>query len=252
MISSSLRCIQQFGAASLIEYGVIPKIAAVLLIIAISVIAIEHSLRLTVPKGFLKIPGPRGLPVVGQSFSVPVDNPQTQFLQWADKYGEIFQIQLGFQKWVFLNSAEAAKEVIDKQSASSSSRPPMPSADIISGHRRMLLMPYGERWRNLRGIIHTMFTPKASEVFKPSQEFESKQLLADIAATRDDESAFYQHIRRYSTSVILTSTYGFRVPVWVCGTLHYRAALSQAQHAIVSVEADYATRIARMCVRYMA
>lgn len=215
--------IEHLGAALIGRYGLSAQVALVLLIIALFAAAVDRFLRLSVPKGFSKIPGPRGLPIVGQSFSVPVHNPQTQFQKWAREYGEIFQIQLGFQNWVFLNSGEAAKEVIDKQSAVTSSRPPMPSAEIISGYRRMVLMPYGDRWRNLRGIIHTMFTPKASEVYKPSQEFEAKQMLVDLADSRDDETAFYQHVRRYSTSVILTSTYGFRTPAWVRKVLTFFA-----------------------------
>ena len=183
--------------------------------ILIVVFLVNRFLDLPIPKGFSAIPGPKGVPVLGHSFSIPVHNPQIQFKKWAREYGEIYQIQLGFQKWVFLNSGEAAKEIIDKQSALTSSRPPMPSADLVSGYRRMLLMPYGEKWRNLRSIIHSMFTPKASAAFKPSQEFEAKQLLVDMYKSKEDEGAFYQHVRRYSASVILTSTYGFRVPVWV-------------------------------------
>lgn len=213
MLSAFAPIVEQ--ATLLGQYGLWVKLATCLVLLSLFIVAIDRSLALKVPKGFSKIPGPPGLPIIGHSFSVPVDNPQIQFHQWVKQYGEIYQMQLGFQKWVFLNSGEAAKEVIDKQSALSSSRPPMPSADIVSGYRRMLLMPYGSKWRNLRGIIHTMFTPKASDVFKPSQEFEAKQLLVDMANSKEDESAFYQHIRRYTTSVILTSTYGFRVPVWV-------------------------------------
>jgi cytochrome P450 len=195
--------------------------------VLILILAIDRALTLPVPRGYSKIPGPKGLPVVGHTFSVPLDNPHIVFKKWARQYGEIYQIQLGFQKWIFLSSGEAAKELIDRQSALSSSRPPMPSADFVSGYRRMLIMPYGDKWRNLRSIIHTMFTPKASAVFKPSQEFEAKQLLADMFNSREDEGAFYQHVRRYTTSVILTSTYGFRVPVWVRRPLRFFEILSQ-------------------------
>jgi len=76
-------------------------------------------------------------------------------------------------------------------------------------------MSNGPLWRTLRSIVHTLLTPKSSEAFKPSQEFETKQLLVDLYNSREDEKAFYNHVRRYTTSVVLTSTYGFRVPNWV-------------------------------------
>lgn len=90
-------------------------------------------------------------------------------------------------------------------------------------------MDYGEKWRTLRGIIHGLLTPKASGLFKPSQEFESKQVLWDIYSSvnntkggekgrEEREMSFYNHVRRHSASVMLTMIYGTRVPKWVSFT----------------------------------
>ncbi|OBT52691.1 hypothetical protein VE04_06011, partial [Pseudogymnoascus sp. 24MN13] len=48
----------------------------------------------------------------------------------------------------------------------------------------------------------------------PSQEFEAKQLIYDILTDNKDEWSFYMHVRRYTTSVVMTSTYGRRVAEW--------------------------------------
>ena len=53
-----------------------------------------------------------------------------------------------------------------------------------------------------------------SATFKPSQLFESKQLTYDLLENNGDQTEFYTHTRRYATSVIMTSTYGRRVPTW--------------------------------------
>lgn len=47
--------------------------------------------------------------------------------------------------------------------------------------------------------------------FMPSQEFEVKQFLYELAFDNDDQSKFFQHVRRLSFSIIMTSTYGRRV-----------------------------------------
>lgn len=121
---------------------------------------------------------------------------------------------MGYENWVFLNSPEAVKEVLDKQSAITSGRAPMPVAsDLISGGMRFLLMGYTSEWRKLRTIVHKLLTPKVSDTFKPSQEFEAKQLIHDLYSDNRDEESFYMHVRRYTTSVVMTSTYGRRVPV---------------------------------------
>ncbi|KAF9871484.1 hypothetical protein CkaCkLH20_11131 [Colletotrichum karsti] len=139
--------------------------------------------------------------------------PQRQLQRWAAEHGELFQIKLGWENWVFVNSPEAVREIFDKQSAKTSGRMPMPViSDLLSGGNRLLLLTYGTKWRQLRAIVHKLLTPKASETYKPSQEFEAKQLIYDIATDNDGQERFYQHVRRYTTSVVLTSTYGQRVP----------------------------------------
>lgn len=52
--------------------------------------------------------------------------------------------------------------------------------------------------------------------FRPSQEFEAKQLIKDIYSENEDEKSFYSHVRRNTTSVVMTCTYGRRVPTWAC------------------------------------
>ncbi|KAL5322043.1 hypothetical protein ACEPPN_010011 [Leptodophora sp. 'Broadleaf-Isolate-01'] len=166
------------------------------------------------PNGLRRPPGPRGLPLIGNTLQLG-PQPQKQLKAWADKYGEIMQVQIGWENWVYLNSPAVVKEIIDKQSAITSSRAPMPVGnDIISGGMRFLFMGYTPTWRKLRAIVHKLLTPKVSDLYRPSQEFEAKQLLFDLLTDSANQEDFYMHVRRYTTSVVLTSTYGRRVPKW--------------------------------------
>lgn len=165
--------------------------------------------------GLSTIPGPKGLPLIGHTLQM-AESPHRYCQQWAAQYGEVFKVQLGWENWVFLNSPEAVKEIMDKQSAITSGRQPMPVLlDLISGGKRFLLMSYSPQWRKLRAIVHKLLTPKASAVFKPSQEFETKQLLSELLMDNENQEKFYLHVRRYTTSVVMTSTYGRRIPSWV-------------------------------------
>ncbi|KNG83645.1 putative O-methylsterigmatocystin oxidoreductase [Aspergillus nomiae NRRL 13137] len=121
------------------------------------------------------------------------------------------------QMGAYPQNPAAVKEIFDKQSQHSSSRAPSPVvSDFLSGGMRFLLMPYSFNWRTLRAIVHKLLTPKSSNTFMPSQEFEAKQLLWDILVDNENQEKFHMHIRRYTTSVVMTSTYGRRVPVWGC------------------------------------
>lgn len=112
---------------------------------------------------------------------------------------------------------------MDRNSAVTSSRKPSPMvSDIVSGGNRMLFMPYGtptsqkvltkgDDWRRIRQIIHGLLTPKQSDKFKPSQDLESKKYIYDILTDNEDNMKFYQHVRRYTSSVIMMATYAKRV-----------------------------------------
>ncbi|KAL3465207.1 cytochrome P450 [Aspergillus heterothallicus] len=161
-------------------------------------------------------PGLRHVPVAGTAAQLG-PYPQQKLRQWALEHGELFKVPLGREQWIYVNSPAAVKEIFDKQSQHSSSRAPSPVVlDLVSGGMRFLLMPYSPYWRKLRAIVHRLLTPKSSDTFKPSQEFEAKQLLWDILTDNENQENFYMHIRRYTTSVVMTSTYGRRVPVWDC------------------------------------
>ena len=76
-------------------------------------------------------------------------------------------------------------------------------------------MTYGPRWRHLRSLMHTMLTPKASQTFIPSQEFEIKQLLAEFGEdVNKNTDSTYVKVRRMTLSIMFVSAYGRRVPQW--------------------------------------
>ncbi|KAH8732630.1 cytochrome P450 76C3 [Phaeosphaeriaceae sp. PMI808] len=171
------------------------------------------------PPGTHRAPGPAGLPVLGNAHQLG-PQPHQQITAWAREYGELFKIRLGWNDWYMICSPEACKDILDKQSAHTSSRSPQPVAsDTLSGGMRFLFMPYGPEWRKLRAASHKLLTPNGSATFKPSQEFEAKMLLEEILKGRDEKKGndvSYMAIRRYTVSVIMTSTYGRRIPEWDC------------------------------------
>jgi cytochrome P450 len=173
-----------------------PFIIAISATISILYLSFSHYRSKRPPKGFRLVPGPKGLPLIGNTHQLKLQ-PQRQFHEWAKQYGELFQIQMGWENWVFLCSPESVKEILDKQSAVTSGRAPMPvGSDLISGGMRFLLMGYTPTWRKLRTIVHKLLTPKMSETFRPSQEFEAKQLVFDILKNNGNGEKFYQHVRR--------------------------------------------------------
>lgn len=122
--------------------------------------------------------------------------------------------RMGASDWIYINSPVVAKELMDKRGSKYSDRPWMPMAfDATSNRNRIIFMPYGDTWRRLRSISQSALSITTSATYKPIQDFESKQVLYEFLHAQDDE-AFFDINRRYSTSAIMTATYGHRVADW--------------------------------------
>ena len=83
--------------------------------------------------------------------------------------------------------------------------------DYVMRDCGILSMSYTHRWRKMRRYMHQLLTPKASMAFVPSQEFEIKQLLNELAG-EEASTDFYMHIRRMTFLVMMTSMYSQRMP----------------------------------------
>lgn len=185
----------------------VPLVAFLAFYIWVTPSSLKDSRRKKLP------PGPRGLPFLGNYLDLAkADTFRFQVQQWARQYGEIWYTKMGSSDYIWLSSPRAVKELMDKRSSIYSSRPPTPLAgDTASAGRRQLFMAYGSAYRVVRKISHSLLNITVSTSYQPIQDLESKQLMYDLLHDPDN---FYDHNRRYSSSVILTATYGHRMPNW--------------------------------------
>ncbi|KAI9147458.1 Cytochrome P479 monooxygenase [Paramyrothecium foliicola] len=91
---------------------------AVLLILIACLGIISHGYR----KSRLNIPGPQGLPVIGNILDLRKGHAET-LGQWTKKYHDIFRIVLGNREVIVLNTRAAVAKTLVKQGASFQSRP---------------------------------------------------------------------------------------------------------------------------------
>jgi len=67
----------------------------------------------------------------------------------------MFRLRLAGTDVVYLSSSRVVSEILEKRSAITASRPPLPMvSDIVSGGKRMVMMPYNSTWRNIRKLMH--------------------------------------------------------------------------------------------------
>lgn len=91
-------------------------------------------------------------------------------------------MKAGSQTLVVLTGAKEVKELLDRRAANSSDRPNLHVAnELITNGRHLLAMPYGDRWRLVRKIIHQHLTIKmCEEHHQKVQSAESVQMVSPL------------------------------------------------------------------------
>jgi len=108
-----------------------------------------------------------------------------------------------------ISSAQVAVDLLEKRSNIYSSRPRfVVMGEMYLGNDSTLVMPYGEKWRKHRKLLHSGLMQKAAHSYKPIQELESQRLVWDLIKRPAD---FIEAIDRYAASVTLMLAYGRRV-----------------------------------------
>lgn len=79
---------------------------------------------------------------------------------------------------------------------------------LMSGDCRIVLMPYNDRWRSIRKIMHAILNKQNANTFAPYQDLESKHLLYDYLRSPD---RWYESNQRFANSVIMSVVFGKRM-----------------------------------------
>jgi cytochrome P450 len=98
------------------------------------------------------------------------------------------------------------EDLLEKRSAIYSSRMRSPMAqELMSGNNRFLLMPYGDRWRGIRKIMHQVLNSRQADKFQVYQDIESRRLLHAYLHHPD---MWYRANQQFANSVILSVVFG--------------------------------------------
>ena len=99
--------------------------------------------------------------------------------------------------------------LFDKRGATYSSRPNnYVGGELISPiETHILLAQYGQGWRTLRKSVQGLLNVAAVDSLYSIQTAEATQTMCQLL---DEPGGYYDHIRRYSTAVILASVFGQR------------------------------------------
>ncbi|KAI0092430.1 cytochrome P450 [Irpex rosettiformis] len=109
-------------------------------------------------------PGPPGWPILGNLFDLPKEYPWIVYSNWSKTYGDIIFLRTVSTPMLIVSSSDIAFDLMDKRSAIYSSKEASVMDKMTGWEFNLGLMPYGQRWRNIRRKVHEHFnrmvTPK--------------------------------------------------------------------------------------------
>ncbi|KAK7048546.1 putative cytochrome P450 [Favolaschia claudopus] len=154
-------------------------------------------------------PGPPTIPLLGNAHIFPASAPHFKFTEWARQWGGIYSLKLGSSTVVVLTDAAAARDLLDKQSETTSDRPDFYIAELVTQGKHMTVSHYNSTWKTMRKAVTTILTQKAVAEQLPIQQAEALHLAYNLLRSPQD---FYTEAKRFSHSVILSVMYGKRAP----------------------------------------
>ncbi|XP_060706699.1 cytochrome P450 2K6-like [Hemiscyllium ocellatum] len=126
------------------DYTLVLSLLALFLFLVVSLI------RRRVPRNFP--PGPTPLPLIGNLHQLDLKKLDWSLMGLAEKYGNVFSVELGPLKAVVLTGYDAVKDALVNHADQFSGRPPIPIFDDYS-FRTGVIFSDGKLWRENRKFV---------------------------------------------------------------------------------------------------
>ncbi|KAJ5192171.1 cytochrome P450 [Penicillium cf. viridicatum] len=156
-------------------------------------------------------PGPFPWPIVGNHFQTPAVRPWITWERWAKEYNSaMITLWVGREARIIVSDAWVASELMEKKSDIFSSRPRLiMMGDVVNfTTTNQVTLPYGDRWRVHRKLMHTAVGSQAVRRYRNFQADEAKILVRDLLQDPED---FELSVERYSISITSIIGWGRRV-----------------------------------------
>ncbi|TFY60735.1 hypothetical protein EVG20_g7315 [Dentipellis fragilis] len=151
-------------------------------------------------------PGLPTLPLVGNQFSLPTRKPWETYFNWSKQlHGDVISVWALGQLTVVINSKKAAKELLERRSAIYSDRPTPTMIKLLGWDFNLAWIPYSEKWRVRRRILHENFHAQAVLAYRPLQKTKIRGFLKGVWG---DPGEFGRYIRITAGAIAMSIAYG--------------------------------------------
>ncbi|KAK7222538.1 hypothetical protein V2G26_010541 [Clonostachys chloroleuca] len=165
------------------------------------------------------LPGPRGYPLLGSLPSLRGKIPAEEYRQWAKRYGDVFQLQLGNTTTVVVNSAAAARDFFISQRNATNGRPRfyVLHSKVQKGNTVTSIgtSEWDHSCKRRRKVAATALNKTSVESYLPILNLESRAFLNDLLAASKGGTQSSTNVldvcQKFALNLSLTLSYGTRV-----------------------------------------
>ncbi|KAG2059751.1 cytochrome P450 [Suillus hirtellus] len=151
-------------------------------------------------------PGPTPLPILGNVLSLDAARPWQTFNAWRSTYGDLVYARLLNKPVVVINSEEVAKDLFEGRSTIYSDKPQSIVYEHFGADSMASLLPYGDRWRLHRRILHQAFRQVETPTYHAMQLCCTRKMLFRVL---QDPGEYSRHFEMFSASSILSIAYDY-------------------------------------------
>ncbi|KAJ6555588.1 cytochrome P450 [Mycena vulgaris] len=153
------------------------------------------------------IPGPRGLPIIGNLFDWPSDYQADRMADWQKLYGPVTKLSVLGKTVLFLTSPRAISELFAKRASTFSDRPHLVFSEELCGmHVLHPMTQFGDDFKEQRKFMKEVLAGDVIRKHEALLDEEGRRLLQSIFGAPKDCD---RHLRRFSSSLSLRMVYGF-------------------------------------------
>ncbi|EIW53210.1 cytochrome P450 [Trametes versicolor FP-101664 SS1] len=155
-------------------------------------------------------PGPRVLPLIGNTLDFPTSNIPLLIL-FALLYhttGPLIYLNVLGQSIIIVDSYDTARELLDKRSKNYSGRPDSVMTRLAMSSDSILMLPYGKSLRHRRRIFHqTLQLSSVNTYFHPHIQHVSRDILLNLL---EKPNAVSRHMSFAFVASVLSIAYGIK------------------------------------------
>ncbi|KAH9974526.1 cytochrome P450 [Russula compacta] len=129
-------------------------------------------------------PGPPPLPIIGNLLDIPLESPLL-----TGTIGDILSFRVLGQVIVVLNTAEAAKDLLELRRDVYPDRPPVPICEMMGWQWALSFARSDERWRLGRKLLDRCLRPRSITSYRPMVKAKTHLLLSRLLANPDQWEA---------------------------------------------------------------